>query len=398
MHELSAQLNSAQQQATHLLLGVMRAARSTVLESGGGSAGKALSAVCAEGLEIVRAYSAWRSEIGRRRSFERRFLDDAARHVLRSANSYSRTVQTVCSSLLRLPQPAVACLLLTLLLNSAINCRVCEAQRSTLRDEAARRAQFSGEYAHILPRVLQLGMDQALPDVIVYGHDFVSALPLVECCDGAECDSARESVGAEIDRALAAARARDGKPDRVVVCCECKKSVAYIGEWEMTSPSRLAQSDLASVSTNRDVNDINLLPVQSVGVSVGSRAAVALDHDVPRQFACDDEHDESSTETASLHRDHSAVYASAAELEEFRTILSHREAKVRHGLTILHRPTTVCCTVCCTVLHGLHHRWLDALGSSAFSGRPRKTINGFTNLARPWMCLTGTRPIASGSR
>ena len=92
MPELSAQLNSAQQQATHLLLGVMRAARSTVLESGGGSAGKALSAVCAEGLEIVRAYSAWRSEIGRRRSFERRFLDDAARHVLRSANSYSRTI------------------------------------------------------------------------------------------------------------------------------------------------------------------------------------------------------------------------------------------------------------------------------------------------------------------
>ena len=110
----------------------------------------------------------------------------------------------------------------------------------------------------------------------------------------------------------------------------------------MTSPSRLAQSDLASVSTNRDVNDINLLPVQSVGVSVGSRAAVALDHDVPRQFACDDEHDESSTETASLHRDHSAVYASAAELEEFRTILSHREAKVRHSPTMLHRPTTHC--------------------------------------------------------
>ena len=110
MPELSAQLNSAQQQATHLLLGVMHAARSTVLESGGGSAGKALSAVCAEGLEIVRAYSAWRSEIGRRRSFERRFLDDAARHVLRSAG-YSRTVQTVCSSLLRLPHclPSPAC-------------------------------------------------------------------------------------------------------------------------------------------------------------------------------------------------------------------------------------------------------------------------------------------------
>jgi hypothetical protein len=108
----------------------------------------------------------------------------------------------------------------------------------------------------------------------------------------------------------------------------------------MTSPSWLAQSDLASVSTDRDVNDINLLPVQSVGVSVGSRAAVA-DHDVPQQ-ACDDEHDESSTETASLHRDHSAVYASAAELEEFRTILSHREAKVRHSPTMLHRPTTHC--------------------------------------------------------
>jgi hypothetical protein len=219
---------------------------------------------------------------------------------------------------------------------------VCEAQRSTLRDEAARRAQFSGEYAHILPRALQLGMDQPLPDVVVYGHDFVSALPLVECCDGAECDSAREAVGAEVDRALvvldddrAAARARDGKPDRVVVCCECKKGVAYIGEWEMTSPSWLAQSDLASVSTDRDVNDINLPPVQSGGVSVGSRAAVA-DHDVPQQ-TCDDE---SSTETASLHRDHSAVYASAAELgelEEFRAILSHREAKVRHRPTIRHR-------------------------------------------------------------
>ncbi len=119
----------------------------------------------------------------------------------------------------------------------------------------------------------------------------------------------------------------------------------------MTSPSWLAQSDLASVSTDRDVNDINLLPVQSVGVSVGSRAAVALDHDVPQQFACDDEHDESSTETASLHRDHSAVYASAAELEEFRTILSHREAKVRRSRTIApssDRPLTVCCTV----LHG----------------------------------------------
>jgi hypothetical protein len=67
-------------------------------------------------LEIVRAYSAWRSEIGRRRSFERRFLDDAARHVLRSAG-YSRTVQTVCSSLLRLPQclPSPCCLLVELL-------------------------------------------------------------------------------------------------------------------------------------------------------------------------------------------------------------------------------------------------------------------------------------------
>ena len=243
--------------------------------------------------------------------------------------------------------------------DSAIDCRVCEAQRSTLRDEAARRAQFSGEYAHILPRVLQLGIDQALPDAVVYGHDFVSALPLVECCDGAECDSAREAVGAEVDRALvvldddrAAARARDGKPDRVVVCCECKKGVAYIGEWEMTSPSWLAQSDLASVSTDRDVNDINLLPVQSVGVSVGSRAAVALDHDVPRQFACDDEHDESSTETASLHRDHSAVYASAAELEEFRTILSHREAKVRHSPTMLHRPTTHCMLHSAAWAHG----------------------------------------------
>ena len=105
--------------------------------------------------------------------------------------------------------PAVARLLvelLALLLDSAIDCRVCEAQRSTLRDEAARRAQFSGEYAHILPRALQLGMDQPLPDVVAYGHDFVSALPLVECCDGAECDSAREAVGAEVDRALVGRR------------------------------------------------------------------------------------------------------------------------------------------------------------------------------------------------
>ena len=87
MGELSAELNSEQQRAAQLLAGVMQAARKTLLEKDGGAAGKALAAVCAEGWDIMRAFSAWRSEIGRRRLFESRFLRDAARRAHLAAHA-----------------------------------------------------------------------------------------------------------------------------------------------------------------------------------------------------------------------------------------------------------------------------------------------------------------------